>query len=121
MNDKTKRRLYWIDIEDNIYYLLIVNSLINLDANKKLKKRLLKNQNPNNEIRNEYLFSSYILLYIYLVFLVRNQENLDNLEVDDENYELENLRVLGSYMFILAQMIVIYYFYNSSNFDDSPI
>lgn len=121
MDKDLKRRLKWIEIENNLYILLILNSLINLDANYKLKNNLLNNKKPNEEIRNEYLLASYILLFIFIMYFIRNSDTLEHLEKGSEEYNLARLRVIGSYLLICAQFITVYYFLNTSNFEDSPL
>ena len=49
--------------------------------------------------------------------MIREMEKIKTLE----EYELAKLRIYGSYFFIIGQLIVIYYLYNTSTFSDSPI
>ena len=121
MNNNYEEKIRLLDFENQIYILLIFATLLNYDANLKLKERYLNNQNANKTIRDEYLFANYIGLYIFIVFLFRNYNTLNNQEEGTEEYELAKLRVFGSYLFIMGQLIVIYYLMNTSNFEDSPI
>jgi len=110
-----------IDIENDMYILLIFATLLNVDANKKLKSRYQNYQNLTKEIKEEYLFSTYIGLFVFIFFLKRNIKVLENLEINTKEYELSKLRIFGSYLFILGQLIVIYYLLNSNSDLDSPL
>lgn len=121
MNTNYEEKIKLIDFENQIYLLLIFATLLNYDTNLKLKNLYINNQGPNKNIRDEYLLANYIGLFIFIVFLKRNINTLNNLENGTEEYELAKLRVFGSYLFIMGQLIVIYYLMNTSNFEDSPI
>ena len=95
--------------------------MLNYDTNLKLKDLYLNNQSPNENIRDEFLLANYIGLFIFITFLNRNYNTLNDLEEGTEEYELAKLRIYGSYFFIIGQLIVIYYLYNTSTFSDSPI
>lgn len=121
MNTNYEEKIKLLDFENQIYLLLIFATLLNYDTNLKLKNLYLNNQGPNENIRDEYLLANYIGLFIFIVFLKRNINTLNDLEEGSKEYELAKLRVYSSYLFIMGQLIVIYYLTNTSNFEDSPL
>ncbi len=121
MRTSFKDRIKDINDENFLLFLLILGTVISLDGNYKLIKRYKENKNPNKEIRDEFLFSNYLVLFTLIIFLNRNINNLNDLEKGSKEYEISSLRILASYFFIFGQLIVIYYLYNTSTFEDTPI
>lgn len=121
MDENINEKIDMIEFENLIYLLLIFAALLNIDTNERLKNLYKNNKTPNESIRNEYLFASFVGLYVFSSFLKRNYNTLNNLEEGTEEYELSKLRVIGSYFFIIGQLIVIYYLLNTSTYEDSPI
>lgn len=112
MNEKIKL----LNLEIFMYVFFIVASLISIEANNQAKNNIFKGDDINEELRQQYLFSSYLILFVFIVFLKRNYNNLNNLSIDDPEYNFAQIRLLGSILVVLGQILIIYYLLNTTTF-----
>lgn len=114
-------KIHLIDIENLMYTLFIIASLFNILTNEDVKERYVNGEKPNEEIRNRYLVASYIILIVFIVFLIRNYNNLLKLSKGSSQYDLAQIRLIGSVLLIIGQCIAIYYLYQTDTYNGSPI
>ena len=62
-------KLKSLDVDNNIFFTLIIVSLWNINVNEKLRKHFLYNEYSKGELRKEYIFGSSIILYLFLINL----------------------------------------------------
>ncbi|GEM_PF-7099261 len=110
-----------LDIENLMYILFIVSSLLNIETNEKVKKVYSRGGNPGEEIRNEYIFASLLILVVFIVFLIRNYKNLTNISRESDQYSLAEIRLIGSILLVIGQCMIIYYLYYTDTYSGSPI
>lgn len=116
-----KEKLHLLDIEDTMYILFIVSSLLNISTNEEVRKMYVGGSNPNEKIRDKYLVSSYLVLIVFIAFTVRNYNNLTKLPKDSKQYNLAQIRLIGTILLVVGQCIAIYYLYNTDSYSGSPI
>lgn len=118
MNKTLEEKLKLLDLENFMYTFFIIGSLLDIDANEKVRNLYVNGKNPGEDIRREYLFASYLILTVFAIFMERNYYNLNNLSKDSEEYKFAELRLFGSILIVFGQMLIIYYLYNTDVFKD---
>lgn len=116
MEKTLEEKLRLLDIENLMFIFFIIASLIDIMANEKSRELLLNNNDLNEELRKEYLFASYLILFVFIIFMERNYNNLMMLDEDDEEYKFAKIRLFGSMLIVLGQLYVIYFYMNTSLF-----
>lgn len=116
-----QEKVQLINIENLMYFLFIVASLFNILTNEEVRERYVDGSKPNEEIRNRYLVASYIILIVFIVFMIRNYNNLLKLTKGSSQYDLAQIRLIGSILLIIGQCITIYYLYQTNTYSESPI
>lgn len=121
-NEKTlEEEIHLLNIEDLMYILFIVGSFINIQTNEKVRNFKIQGVSLNDEIRDEYLFASFLILIVFIVFAVRNYKNLTKLKKGSNEYNLAEIRLLGSILLVIGQCMIIYYLYHTDTYSSSPI
>ena len=103
-------------IEDWLNVLFIISSIIDLDANYKLKNEYDTNVIPSNDLRNEYIIADYINLFVFYVYTLRNYNNLKKLDKEDIEYQYAYNRYLGSLLIVIGFILEIDYYYKTTTF-----
>lgn len=103
-------------IEDWLNVLFIISSVIDLDANYKLKIEYDNNINPSNDLRNEYIIADYINLFVFYVYTLRNYNNLKKLDKENIEYQYAYNRYLGSLLIVIGFILEIDYYYKTTTF-----
>lgn len=121
-NEKSlEDKLHLIDIENLMYILFIIGSIFNILTNEEVREMYINGSKPNEEIRDRYLVSSYLILIVFIVFMIRNYNNLSQATKDTDQYNLAQIRFIGSILLIVGQCIAIYYLYHTDSYNGSPI
>lgn len=121
-NEKTlEEEIHLLDIEDLMYILFIVGSFINIQTNEKVRNFKIQGITLNDEIRDEYLLASFLILIVFIVFAVRNYKNLTKLKKGSNEYNLAEIRLLGSILLVIGQCMIIYYLDHTDTYSSSPI
>ena len=118
MNKTYEEKINLLDIDNLMFCLFIIASLLNLDANEKMKESYLYNNVSKEKIRKQFIFSSYLILIVFIVFMKRNYDNLNKLNNKKSEYNFALIRLYGSILIVIGQILVIYYLYNTNNFQD---
>lgn len=118
MNDIFDNKYKALIIEDWLNVLFIISSVIDLDANYKLKNEYNNNNNiiPSNDLRNEYIIADYINLFVFYVYTLRNYNNLKKLDKEDIEYQYAYNRYLGSLLIVIGFILEIDYYYKTTTF-----
>lgn len=116
MNNIFNDKYEVLNIENISYAFFIIASIIDLKANENLKNFYLKNEKPNEDLRNEYIFASSLILTVFIVFMIRNHYNLSKITKNENEYNYAYIRFIGSLLIVIGQILVLYYFYNTTNF-----
>lgn len=111
-NDKYKV----IAIENWLNVLFIISSVIDLEANKKLKIFYNNNKIPSNDLRNEYIIAEYINLFVFYVYMLRDYNNLKNTDKNDIEYRFAYNRYIGSLLIVIGFIFEIDYYYHTTTF-----
>ncbi|MGM9971227.1 MAG: DUF973 family protein [Anaeroplasmataceae bacterium] len=106
-----------LKIEKLCYYLFIYASIIFIITTNEVKSFYDQNKKPDKNIRNEYVFSSIIILIVFVIFMIRNYNNIKKLNKNDKEYENALIRLIGSIFIVIGQIMVVYYFYQTTNFE----
>ena len=112
MNEKLKI----LDIEVFMYTFFIVASLIDIEANMQAKYNVQQGKELNEDLRKQYLLASYLILTVFIVFMKRNYYNLENLSIHEKEYMFAEIRLYGSILIVIGQILIIYYLYNTTIF-----
>ena len=113
MNEKLKM----LDLENYMFAIFILASLLSIDANEKAKEEYKKENPLNEDFRKEYLLVGFLILSVFIVFLERNYNNLDKLSKKNKEYDFAKIRLYGSILIVLGQLLIIYYLYNTTTFN----
>ena len=116
MEKTLEEKIKLLYIEDLMFSLFIIASLIDIIANEQSRTLLSNNKNLNEELRQKYLFASYLILFVFIFFMERNYNNLTMLNEDDEEYYWAKTRFIGSMLIVLGQIYVIYFYTNTTIF-----
>ncbi|MCM1260960.1 MAG: hypothetical protein NC182_07520 [Prevotella sp.] len=111
-NDK----MQLLNIEYTMYIFFIIASLIDIDANVKTRKLYLYRDSPDERLRQQYIVANILILIVFIVFLLRNYEKLIQLSKENPEYKNAWLRYIGSVSIVSGQLLVLYYFYHTTNF-----
>lgn len=121
MEKSTYDKLKLLDIENTMYVFFIASSLICINANEKVREKYLNNEEIDKSIQSEYLLGAYLALIVFIVFMERNYDNLKYVNKNTKEYDLGEMRLFGSTLIVLGQLIAIYYLYNTDRFNGGPI
>lgn len=116
MNEDLNEKYKKLDLENYMFSLFIIASLLSISANEKARSNYKKESPLNENLRKEYIFISYLILFVFIVFLERNYNNLNNINEDNEEYEFAKVRLYGSILIVLGQLLIVYYLYNTTTF-----
>lgn len=116
MNHMFNDKIQLLNIEYTMYIFFIIASIIDIEANIKTRK-LYQYQEPLNEaLRQQYIVANILIFIVFIVFLLRNYENLMQLSKEDSEYKNAWIRYIGSVSIVSGQLLVLYYFYHTTNF-----
>ena len=118
MNEYLIQELERLNIEDFIYILFIILSIINILGDNNQKKYLYTNDmSYQNKANNYFTFTIIIVIFIYLYYLSRNY----NLYLLSDNKELLSIKVLGSTFLLIGTLCLLYFqLNNKENFIGTP-
>ncbi len=108
-----------LDIEDFCFILFIIASLIDINGNEQARIFLLKNKKLNNDLRNQYLLASFLILIVFFIFYLRNLNNLNKLDGKNQEYIYALTRYIGSLLIVLGQILIIFYYFNTTTFSNT--
>lgn len=111
-NDKFKL----LNLENLMYILFIIASLIDIFTNEKVRIAFKNQETPGNELRERYIIAGFLILIVFIVFMIRNFNNLNKLTKEDEEYPFAEIRFIGSVLIVIGQFMTLYYFINTTNF-----
>lgn len=114
MNEDLNEKYKKLDLENYMFSLFIIASLLSIDVNEKAKNAYKKEDPHLEDLRKEYIVIGYLILFVFIVFLERNSNNLDKLNKDNEEYEFAKIRLYGSILIVLGQLLILYYLYNTT-------
>lgn len=121
MNEEIIKKLKRIKIENLMYILFILASILDIYANEKAKKELIEGRSLNEKIRNQYVIASIMVLIVFYVFMQRNYNNLKACYQSKKEYELAKMRFFGSGLIVIGQVLIVNYLINTNYFNGSPI
>lgn len=116
MNHLFNDKIQLLNIEYTMYIFFIIASVIDMDANMKTRQLYTYRDSPDEALRQEYIIANILILIVFIVFLLRNYENLIHLSKEDLEYKTAWLRYMGSVSIVGGQFLVLYYFYHTTNF-----
>lgn len=105
-----------LDIEDFCFILFIIASVIDINGNEKARKFLINQKKLNNDLRNQYLLASFLILIVFFIFFLRNLNNLNNLSPSNPEYGYALARYIGSLLIVIGQCLTIFYYSNTTTF-----
>lgn len=105
-----------LDIENMCFILFIIASVIDINGNEQARRLYQENQKLNNNLRNQYLLASTLILIVFIVFFLRNLNNVNKLSQGDPEYPYAVARLIGSFLIVIGQFLTIYYYWNTTNF-----
>lgn len=118
MNNK-KNEINRLNFEDILWIIFILLSILNIVSNNYQKKYIISEfQEYEDKANNVSIFVLTILLLIYSYFFLRNYNMYNN---KDNPTKADLVKVLGSILFILATICLLYFQTNSKdNFIGGP-
>lgn len=119
MDNHKKEKINLFDIEMLMYFLFIIAACIDLYANEQTRNLYQKNQPLNEEIRQEYILANWLIFIVFITFMIRNYYNLQQLSKESIEYQIAQIRLIGSILIVVGEALVLYYFYSSTIFDSN--
>lgn len=111
-NDKFKL----LNLENIMFILFIIASILDIDTNEKVRIAFKNKETPGNDLRDSYIIAGFLILIVFIVFMLRNYNNLSKLRPEDEEYPFAETRFIGSVLIVIGQFMTLYYFINTTNF-----
>lgn len=107
-----------LDIENFCFILFIIASVIDINANERVRKIYYENENLNNDLRNQYLLASSLILIVFIIFFLRNLNKLEKLRSTEKEYHFAFSRFIGSILLVIGQALAVYYYWNTTIFSN---
>ena len=119
MNSNIVSEINRLEFENYIWLLFIALSLINIYGDDVQKEYLLTN-NTRLKAKSNRAFTLTVIssLFIYIYFYNRNHEVYINASA--ENKGVYSIKVLGSVLYIIATLILIWFQFNETDFIGAP-
>lgn len=118
MNDY-ERTLTELNFEDFICLVFIAVAILNISGDKHEKKYIIEHDYHEKEKANKiFEISITISIIIYLYFVYRNYK--DYQKVSEEKKELYQIKLLGSILFIVGGICLLYFQKKQKSFIGIP-
>ncbi|MDY2575603.1 MAG: hypothetical protein SOW55_06530 [Bacilli bacterium] len=106
-----------LDIENILNLIFILASLIEIEGNNTLKKKILNNISPNGNDKQKYLIANILILFVFIAYVSRNYHNVLVLDKNDPEYKPSLSRLIGSIIIVIGEILVINYFLKTTKFN----
>ena len=103
-------------LEELMYILFIFASFISINATNELKEANNKQFYNQSGIQEQYILANYIFLIVFITFLIRNYKVLEKLDINSEEYKYAKATFIGSLLTVIGQILIIYYFSNTTTY-----
>lgn len=116
MNNIFNNKFELLNVENTMYFFFILASMIDIKANEKTRCLYIQNLEPKEDIRQQYILANILILIVFIIFMLRNYNNLSQLSKHSQEYKIAKARYIGSVCIVSGQLLVLYYFYHTTNF-----
>lgn len=117
MNNDIYKNLKDIKFEDLAFILLIVSGILDILGNDDLKN-YYTNSYGKEDARKKFILSSCIILIAFGYFVYRNYKKMKELDPFSEEYKYAYSRFIGSLFLLVGELLILYYFINTSQLRD---
>lgn len=121
MSESVNKEINRLELENLLWLLFIVASILNIFADK-MQEEYLKTNDPRKEeqAKEIYIFVLVLTMILYLYFANRNYNFLKEAQRNNQDTNLLMLRFIGSVFLIIGVSLILYYQVNSKNSSGSP-
>ena len=114
MNDKI-REINGLNIEIVLSIIFIFISLINIYGDQIQKKFLITGErNDEKKARKIFAIALIISIFIYLYFIYRNYNDLQDAIKNNQSVPQSYIRLFGSILILVGALCILYYIESSS-------
>lgn len=76
----------------------------------------MQNLEPKEDLRQQYIYANILILIVFIIFMLRNYNNLSQLSKHSQEYKIAEARYIGIVFIVSGQLLVLYYFFHTANF-----
>ena len=118
MNENIYDKLKEINFESLVLLLFIAAAGIDIIANDELRKIYTTGKGKEN-VRKKYILASCLVIVVFSYFSYVNYHKLKRFPLSSKEYQYAYIRFIGSVFALVGEILILCYFLNTPEFNDS--
>lgn len=112
---KENNELKEVIINEWIWVVFLILSLLNIYGDELEKKTLKENEKHNEKARKLFLVTASVALIIYLYFVITSYNKLQKAKNEKKNTQLREINFLGQSLIFIGACLLIYFNIKNKN------